>query len=94
MRDLSTRGVARHPQSEKVVTASDSQQTRQREIATEHLLFKLIEFVEAKHPGVLDFLADSLDHLGDPATDGSKDDEAVRAIARRMIDGARRQGVA
>ncbi len=76
------------------MTASESQQTRQREIATEHLLFKLIEYVEAKHPGVLDFLADSLDHLGDPATDASKDDEAVRAIARRMIDGARRQGVA
>ncbi len=65
-------------------------QTRQREIATEHLLFKLIEYVEAKHPGLLDHLEDSLDHLGDPATDATKDDEGVRKIARRMITGARR----
>ncbi len=65
-------------------------QTRQREIATEHLLFKLIEYVEGKHPGLLDYLEDSLDHLGDPATDATKDDEGVRRIARRMITGARR----
>jgi hypothetical protein len=65
-------------------------QTRQREIATEHLLFKLIEYVEGKHPGLLDYLEDSLDHLGDPATDATKDDEGVRKIARRMITGARR----
>ncbi|MEG8040114.1 hypothetical protein QP166_12460 [Sphingomonas sp. LR60] len=65
-------------------------QTRQREIATEHLLFKLIEYVEGKHPGLLDYLEESLDHLGDPATDETKDDEGVRKIARRMITGARR----
>ncbi|QNE33455.1 hypothetical protein F1C10_10845 [Sphingomonas sp. NBWT7] len=69
-------------------------QTWRREIATEHLLFKLIEYVEAQHPGALDFLEGSLDHLGDPASDGTKDDEAVRAIARRIIEGARRQGTA
>lgn len=68
-------------------------QARQREIATEHLLFKLMEYVEARHAGLLDFMEASLDHLGDPATDGSKDDEAVRKIARRMIIGARKQGV-
>lgn len=67
-------------------------QTRQREIATEHLLFKLIEYVEAKHPGVLDYLEDSLDHLGDPATDATKYDDGVRGIARKMIAGARRDG--
>ena len=67
-------------------------QTRQREIATEHLLFKLIEYVEARHPGLLDFLEGSLSHLGDPARDDSKDDEGVREIARRMIAGARAQG--
>lgn len=67
-------------------------QTRQREIATEHLLFKLIEYVEAKHPGVLDYLEESLDHLGDPATDATKDDDGVRRIARKMIAGARRDG--
>lgn len=67
-------------------------QTRQREIATEHLLFKLIEYVEGKHPGLLDYLEDSLDHLGDPAPDATKDDDGVRRIARRMIAGARRDG--
>ena len=64
-------------------------QTRRREIASEHLLFKLIEYVEARHPGLLDHLEQSLDHLGDPAHDETKDDEAVRTIARRMIVGAR-----
>ena len=68
-------------------------QTRRREIATEHLLFKLTEYVETKHPGLLDFLEASLDHLGDPARDDSKDDEAVRAIARKMIAGARHEGI-
>jgi len=66
---------------------------RQREIATEHLLFKMMEFVEDRHAGLLDFLEQSLDHLGDPANDGTKDDEAVRTIARKMITGARKQGV-
>jgi hypothetical protein len=64
-------------------------QTRQREIATEHLLFKLMEYVEQKHPGVLDFMEASLDHLGDPASDETKNDESVREIARKMIIGAR-----
>ena len=67
-------------------------QTRRREIATEHLLFKTMEYVERQHPGLLDFLEDSLDHLGDPADGVDKDDAAVRAIARRMIAGARREG--
>ncbi len=66
---------------------------RQREIATEHLLFKMMEFVEDRHAGLLDFLEQSLDHLGDPANDGTKDDDAVRTIARKMITGARKQGV-
>ncbi len=66
---------------------------RQREIATEHLLFKMMAFVEDRHAGLLDFLEQSLDHLGDPANDGTKDDEAVRTIARKMITGARKQGV-
>ena len=73
--------------------ASDTAtETRQREIATEHLLFKLMEFVEARHAGLLDFMEQSLDHLGDPATDETKNDEAVRQIARGMIVGARKQG--
>lgn len=69
----------------------DIVQTRRREIATEHLLFKTIEYVEARHSGLLDFLEGSLDHLGDPAEGADKDDEAVRTIARRMIVGARRE---
>lgn len=67
-------------------------QARRREIAVEHVLFKLIEFVEERHPGLLDHIDASLDHLGDPAHDDTKDDEAVREIARRMVDGARRKG--
>ena len=67
-------------------------QTRRREIAAEHVLFKLIEYVEGKHPGLLDYLEDSLDHLGDPAPYATKDDDGVRRIARRMITGARRDG--
>ncbi len=73
--------------------ADTATQTRQREIATEHLLFKLMEYVESRHAGLLDFMEQSLDHLGDPATDETKDDEAVRRIARAMIIGARKQGV-
>jgi hypothetical protein len=75
------------------MVADTTTQTRQREITTEHLLFKLMEFVEARHAGLLDFMEQSLDHLGDPATDETKDDEAVRQIARGMIIGARKQGV-
>ena len=71
---------------------NDVVNTRRREIATEHLLFKLMEYVEARHPGLLDFLEASLDHLGDPADGADKDDEAVRMIARRMIVGAKREG--
>ncbi|KQT32978.1 hypothetical protein ASG29_12160 [Sphingomonas sp. Leaf412] len=63
-------------------------------MAIEHLLFKTMEYVEDRHPGLLNFLAGSLDHLGDPADAPDKDDEAVRGIARGMIEGARRQGVA
>ena len=73
------------------MTETTSVQTRRREIAAEHVLFKLIEYVEGKHPGLLDYVEASLDHLGDPAHDETKDDEAVRAIARKMLDGARRE---
>lgn len=75
------------------MTADTATQARQREIATEHLLFKLMEYVEDRHSGLLDFMERSLDHLGDPATDETKNDEAVRTIARKMIAGARKQGV-
>lgn len=74
------------------MTDDTAVQARRREIASEHLLFRLIEYVEARHPGLLDFLEGSLDHLGDPARDDTKDDAAVRAIAQRMITGARAEG--
>lgn len=66
-------------------------QTRRREIAAEHLLFKLTEYVEQRQPGLLDFTEASLDHLGNPSTHETKDDKTVRAIARGMIDGARHE---
>ncbi|MBB4858408.1 hypothetical protein HNO88_001727 [Novosphingobium chloroacetimidivorans] len=65
--------------------------TRRREIAIEHVLFKLIEYIEQRQPGLLDFVEGSLDHLGDNARDETKDDEAVRDIARRLIAGARHE---
>jgi hypothetical protein len=63
---------------------------RRREIAVEHLLFQMMGYVERQHPGLLDHLEASLDHLGDPGVGEEKDDEAVRDIARKMIAGARR----
>ncbi len=75
------------------MTADTATQARRREIATEHLLFKLMEYVEDRHSGLLDFMEQSLDHLGDPATDETKDDEAVRQIAQKMIVSARKQGM-
>ncbi|MFD1952050.1 hypothetical protein ACFSGX_14850 [Sphingomonas arantia] len=62
---------------------------RRREIATEHVVFKLLQHVESAHPGLLDSIEASLDHLGDNAHDDTKDDAAVRQIAQRMIDSAR-----
>ncbi len=60
-------------------------QARRREIVAEHLLFTTIRFVAGRHPELLDALDGSIDHLGDPAGDASRDDEAVRAIARRFV---------
>lgn len=64
-------------------------QARRREMAMEHVLFQTVRWVERQHPGLLDEVERSLDHLGDYAHDGTKDDEAVRTIARKMIDSAR-----
>ncbi len=62
---------------------------RRREIVVEHLLFQTVAYVERQHPGLLDHLEGSLCHLGDPADDETKDDEAVRKLARSFIRGAR-----
>lgn len=66
-------------------------QTRQREIAVEHILFKLIEYVERRQPGLIDFIETGLDRLGDRARDDTKDDEAVREVVRRMMSSARHE---
>ncbi|WP_338503228.1 hypothetical protein V6R86_07120 [Sphingomonas kaistensis] len=74
-----------------MTTASDSAvQARQREIAAEHILFQVVAHVEAQHPGLLDRIEGSIEHLGDPARDGTGDDEAVREIARRFVASARK----
>ena len=65
---------------------------RRRELAMEHLLFGTIRYVQKQHPGLLDELGRSLDHLGDSADDDTKDDEAVRDIARRFIKSLRSGG--
>ena len=65
---------------------------RRRELAMEHLLFGTIRYVQKQHPGLLDELERSLDHLGDSADDDTKDDEAVRDIARRFIKSLRSGG--
>jgi hypothetical protein len=67
-------------------------EARRREIAVEHVLFWTLRYIEESQPGLIDSIEKSLDHLGDPAEDGTKDDEAVRAIARRMLRGARASG--
>ena len=65
---------------------------RRRELAVEHLLFQTLSFIEAKHPGLLDHLEASIADLGDSADDETKDDEAVRDIARTFIQSLRKQG--
>ncbi len=65
---------------------------RRRELAIEHLLFNTIRYVQRQHSGLLDELERSLEHLGDSAHDETKDDEAVREIARRFIKSLRAEG--
>lgn len=60
-------------------------EARRREMAIEHLLFGTIRFVARRHPELLGELEASLDHLWDKADDDTRDDEAVRAVARRFI---------
>ena len=60
-------------------------QERRRELAVEHLLFATMRYVARQSPDLLDELERSLEHLGDSARDETKDDEAVREVARRFI---------
>ena len=62
---------------------------RRREMAVEHLLFGTLRFVAHRHPDLLAELERSLTHLWDKADDGTRDDEAVRTIARRFIKSLR-----
>ena len=74
------------PTTDPVASIADA---RRREIAVEHLLFGTIRFVAHRHPGLLDDLDESLEHLWDRADDGTRDDEAVRAVARLFIKSLR-----
>ena len=62
---------------------------RRREMAIEHLLFGTLRFLAHRHPELLDDLDGSLTHLWDKADDGTRDDEAVRDVARRFIKSLR-----
>ena len=64
-------------------------QARQREMAVEHIVFQLLRHLERESPGLIDKIEGSLDHLGDPAKDGTADDEAVVEIARKLLASAR-----
>lgn len=75
--------------SGRPTTTQQAVATRKRERAVEHILFEVIEHIEAKHPGLLDAIESSLDHPGDPADDETKDDEAVRDIVPKMGRSAR-----
>ena len=70
-------------------TAAQITDARRREMAIEHLLFGTIRFVAHRHPELLQELDGSLDHLWDKAEGEARDDEAVRAIARRFIKSLR-----
>ncbi len=65
---------------------------RRREMAIEHLLFGTIRFLAQRHPELLDELEDSLAHLWDLADDESRNDEAVRDVARRFLKSLRTEG--
>ncbi len=64
---------------------------RHRELAIEHLLFGTIRHLASRHPDLLDDLDGSLGHLWDKAGDDTRDDEAVRAVARRFIKSLRNE---
>ncbi len=64
---------------------------RRREMAIEHLLFGLARFVAERHPDLLPQLDASIEHLWDRADDGTRDDEAVREVARRFVNSLRRE---
>ena len=62
---------------------------RHREMAVEHLLFGTVRFLSQCQPELLAELEESLAHLWDHADDASRDDEAVRDVARRFLKSVR-----
>jgi hypothetical protein len=60
-------------------------EARHRELATEHLLFQTLLYVERQFPGLVDHLETSIGRLGDHADDDTKDDEAVKEVARLFV---------
>ena len=67
-------------------------EARHRELATEHMLFQTLVFIERQFPGLFDHLEGSIAHLGDHASDETKDDEAVRDVARHFVQALRKSG--
>lgn len=60
-------------------------EARHRELATEHMLFQTLVYIERQFPGLFDHLDRSIERLGDHAADDTKDDEAVREVARLFV---------
>lgn len=65
-------------------------EARHREFATEHMLFQTLLYIERQFPGLFDHLEGSIAHLGDHASDDTKDDEAVREVARHFVEALRK----
>ena len=78
-----------HDATDPSTAESQIADARHRELATEHLLFGTIRFLAQEHPGLLKSLEVSVDHLWDKADDDTRDDEAVREVARRFLKGLR-----
>jgi hypothetical protein len=69
--------------------AQSGAEARHRELATEHMLFQTLVYIERQFPGLFDHLERSIDRLGDHASDETKDDEAVKEIARLFVHSLR-----
>ena len=77
------------PPSSVAPAVAEIADARRREMAVEHLLFGTLRFLAHRHPELVTELDASLDHLWDKADDGTRDDAAVRAVARRFIKSLR-----
>lgn len=85
--------MAQEPRSRSSLGASlieAGADARHRELATEHMLFQTLVYIERQFPGLFDHLEGSIAHLGDHASDETKDDEAVRDVARHFVQALRR----